>query len=84
MPVFVQDLTCPGAAFVQSAGLAAHIPGVTAVEGNSRQYCPDANTAWEPTHPGLFRVRNGRVRTAELGGPGLSAYPPEVEGTAST
>ena len=32
----VQDLTCPGASFLHSAGLAARIPGVTAIEGNAR------------------------------------------------
>jgi hypothetical protein len=29
----VQDLTCPGQSFLQSAGLAAHIGPVTAIEG---------------------------------------------------
>ena len=42
----VQDLTCPGASFLHSAGLAARIPGVTAIEGNSRQFCPRANEGW--------------------------------------
>ena len=37
----VQDLTCPGSSFIHSASLAAHIPGVAAIEANSRQYCPD-------------------------------------------
>ena len=39
----VQDLTCPGASLLHSAGLAAHVPGVAAVESNGRQYCPAAN-----------------------------------------
>ncbi len=33
----VQDLTCPGASLIHSAGLAAHVPGVAAIESNSRQ-----------------------------------------------
>ena len=36
----VQDLTCPGASLIHSAGLAAHVPAVAAIEANSRQYCP--------------------------------------------
>src|SRR5262249_43370144 len=34
----VQDLTCPGASLIHSAGLAAHVPGVAAIEANARQY----------------------------------------------
>ncbi|MGL4421747.1 MAG: enolase C-terminal domain-like protein, partial [Gemmataceae bacterium] len=69
----VQDLTCPGASLIQSAGLAAHIPGVMAIEANSRQYCPAANAGWETRFPGLFTVRNGRLPTGTLTGPGLGA-----------
>jgi phosphoribosylcarboxyaminoimidazole (NCAIR) mutase len=43
----VQDLTCPGASLIHSAGLAAHVPGVAAIEANSRQYVPAANAGWE-------------------------------------
>lgn len=69
----VQDLTCPGASLIHSAGLAAHIPGVAAIESNSRQYCPAANEQWEGRFPGVFSVRNGRMNTAILNGPGLGA-----------
>ena len=69
----VQDLTCPGASFIQSAGLAAHIPGVAAIEGNARQYVPAANKGWEKRFPGVFDVRNGYVNTSLLTGPGLGA-----------
>ncbi len=69
----VQDLTCPGASLIHSAGIAAHIPGVAAIEGNSRQYCPEANKSWEKTHPGIFIIKDGHVRTADLNKPGLSA-----------
>jgi L-alanine-DL-glutamate epimerase-like enolase superfamily enzyme len=68
----VQDLTCPGASLIHSAALAAHIPGVAAIEANSRQYVPAANKGWEQRYPGIFDVRNGRVNTALLKGPGLS------------
>ena len=46
----VQDLTCPGASFIHSAGIAAHVPGITCVEGNARQYMPAANEPWESGH----------------------------------
>ena len=48
----VQDLTCAGASLIHSAGLAAHVPGVAAIEANGRQYCPAANVAWEERYPG--------------------------------
>jgi len=69
----VQDLTCPGASLVHSVGLAAHVPGVTAVEANARQYVPIANKAWEEKFPGIFHVKDGMMRTANLNGPGLGA-----------
>jgi L-alanine-DL-glutamate epimerase-like enolase superfamily enzyme len=71
----VQDLTCPGASFVHSAGLAAHVPGVAAIEGNSRQYMPAANKEWAKRLPGIFHVRDGLIETGCLTGPGLSAVP---------
>jgi L-alanine-DL-glutamate epimerase-like enolase superfamily enzyme len=69
----VQDLTCPGASLIHSAGLAAHIPGVAAIEANSRQYCPAANAGWDERFPGVFTTRNGRMNTGLLTGPGLGA-----------
>jgi L-alanine-DL-glutamate epimerase-like enolase superfamily enzyme len=69
----VQDLTCPGASLIQSAGLAAHVPGVTAIEANARQYVPAANRPWEERFPGIFRVADGTMETACLTGLGLGA-----------
>jgi len=69
----VQDLTCPGASLIHSAGLAAHVPGVAAIEANSRQYVPAANKVWEPRFPGIFRIKDGMMKTGELTRPGLSA-----------
>ncbi|HEU0119074.1 MAG TPA: enolase C-terminal domain-like protein [Bryobacteraceae bacterium] len=69
----VQDLTCPGASLIHSAGIASHVPGVSGIEANSRQYLPAANATWAKTHPGLFVVKDGTLRTAELTGKGLSA-----------
>ena len=55
----VQDLTCPGASFIHSAGLAAHVPGVAAIEGNSRQYM--RRPTWRGRNCGraFFRSRRG-------------------------
>lgn len=71
----VQDLTCPGASLIHSAGLAAHIPGVAAIEANARQYVPAANKGWEDKFPGIFRIRDGMMQTGVLTGPGLGAVP---------
>jgi hypothetical protein len=67
----VQDLTCPGASLLQSVGLAAHIPTITAVESNARQYVPAANASWTAKFPGIFRPEGGMFRTAGTDGPGL-------------
>src|SRR5262245_38567043 len=69
----VQDLTCPGASLIHSAGLAAHIPGIVAIESNARQYCPAANAPWESRFPGMFRITDGTMATSLLDGPGLGA-----------
>lgn len=67
----VQDLTCPGAALVQSVGIAAHVPGTSAVEANAREYVPVANAGWEKKFPGIFVVKDGWMRTDGLDRPGL-------------
>ncbi len=69
----VQDLTCPGASLIHSAGLAAHIPGVAAIEANARQYVPAANKGWETRFPGIFTIKDGTMDTSSLNGPGLGA-----------
>lgn len=69
----VQDLTCPGASLIQSASLAAHIPGVSGIEANSRQYCPVANEGWEDRFPGIFKISGGEMDTSRLCGMGIGA-----------
>lgn len=69
----VQDLTCPGASLIQSAALAAHVPGVAAIEANARQFMPAANRAWEGRFPGIFRITDGTMDTSELNKVGLGA-----------
>src|SRR5690606_1008361 len=67
----VQDLTCPGYSFLHSASLAARVPTVAAIEGNSRQYCPAGNAAWAGHYPTMFRITDGTVGTAALAENGL-------------
>src|SRR5437879_11807900 len=69
----VQDLTCPGASLIHSAGLAAHVPGVAAIEANSRQFVPAANKPWETAFPGIFHITDGTMQTGILTGLGLGA-----------
>lgn len=69
----VQDLSCPGASLIHSAGIAARVPGVSGIEANSRQYLPVANEEWKDKHPGLFVIRDGKLHTNALTGPGLGA-----------
>jgi L-alanine-DL-glutamate epimerase-like enolase superfamily enzyme len=71
----VQDLTCPGASLIHSAGIAAHVPGIVAIESNARQYCPAANAPWVGRFPGMFRITDGTMETGLLDGPGLGAVP---------
>jgi L-alanine-DL-glutamate epimerase-like enolase superfamily enzyme len=71
MFVCVQDLTCPGASLVHSAGISARVPGVAGIEANARQYVPAANEPWRHRFPGIFTITDGYMRTAEIGGAGL-------------
>ncbi len=74
----VQDLTCPGASLIHSAGIAARVPGNAGIEANARQFVPSANAMWEARFPGVFTIRDGVMRTGQLTGPGLGAVPPRV------
>ena len=69
----VQDLTCPGASLIHSAGIAARVPGNAGIEANARQFVPAANQAWEGRFPGLFTIHDGVMATGQLTGPGLGA-----------
>jgi len=73
MYMTAQDLTCPGASLIQSAGIAAHVPEIDTLESNAREYVPAANRPWLRKFPGLFEVREGKLRTDKLAGLGLSA-----------
>ncbi len=67
----VQDLSCPGFSFLHSASIAARIPTIAAIEGNSRQYCPAGNRTWGEVYPSMFHITDGTVGTSALTGNGL-------------
>jgi L-alanine-DL-glutamate epimerase-like enolase superfamily enzyme len=67
----VQDLSCPGYSFLHSASIAARIPTIAAIEGNSRQYCPAGNRALGEIYPSMFHITDGTVGTGALTGNGL-------------
>ena len=69
----VQDLSCPGASLIHSASIASHVPGVSGIEANSRQYLPAANDPWRAKFPGIFTIKDGTMKTAALTGLGLGA-----------
>ncbi len=69
----VQDLSCPGASLIHSAGIASHVPGVSGIEANSRQYLPAANEPWAKKFPGIFVIKDGTMSTGKLPGVGLGA-----------
>jgi L-alanine-DL-glutamate epimerase-like enolase superfamily enzyme len=76
----VQDLTCPGASLIHSAGIAARVPGNAGIEANARQFVPSANQPWEARFPGLFTIRDGVMNTGQLTGAGLGAVPARGSG----
>lgn len=67
----VQDLSCPGYSFLHSASIAARLPTIVAIEGNSRQYCPAGNRTWGELYPSMFHITDGTVGTGVLTGSGL-------------
>lgn len=73
----VQDLTCPGASFLHSSSLAAHIPGIAAIEGNARQYCPGPNKKWSKYYGDMFNITDGTVASKRLSETGLGYHLPE-------
>ena len=71
VPFAVQDLTNPGIALLQSAGLAGRLQTIRGVESNSRQFFPASSEPERAVHPGFFKLEQGRIRTSTLRGTGL-------------
>ncbi len=69
--VSVQDLTNPGIALLQSAGLAARLPVTRPIETNARQYYPDTSAPEATAFPGIYHPTHGAISTEGLDGPGL-------------
>lgn len=67
----VQDLTNPAISLAHSVSLAAHLSPLKGVETNSRQFFPASNEALGRVHPGLTKLRDGKLDTTTLGGAGL-------------
>jgi len=67
----IQDLTNPGLALTQAAGLAAHTFALNGVEANSHQFFPATSAPEAAVHPGIFSRKGGVLRTDTLQGPGL-------------
>ena len=72
----VQDLTCPGASLIHSAGIAARVPGNAGIEANARQFVPAANAAMGVALS--RRVHDSQRDHADRPAhrPGLGAVPP--------
>lgn len=66
----VQDLTCPGVSFLESASLAARV-GVDGLEANARQFCPGANDDAAYLHPEAMLLKKGSVESGKLTAAGL-------------
>jgi len=66
------DMSCPGAALIQTASLQARVPGIASVEANARQFLPAANKAGKRAFRHVSRHR-WLLRTEELNNPGLGA-----------
>lgn len=71
LPFAVQDLANPGIALLHSVGLAGRLNTIRGIESNGRQFYPGTSLPERRVHPGVFRLRNGRIDTSTLRGPGL-------------
>jgi len=79
IPYSIQDLTNPALALVQSVGLAARLNPIMGVEANSHQFFPAASEPEAAVHPGIFRRREGVLRTRSLRGPGLGYQSEKIQ-----
>lgn len=72
----VQDNSTTGLAYAATVAVAAHVETFGGNEANGRQFNPAGNAKLRATCPSIFEVKNGRVSTADLKGPGLGwTYP---------
>ena len=71
----VQDLTCPGASLIHSAGHRRTRAEERRDRSERAAVRPAANAALGIPVPGLFTIRDGLMKTGQLTGPGLGAVP---------
>jgi len=71
MTLMVQDLTNPMLAQIPHVLLAAHAGTIMGVETNAMQFYPEASSAEEKVHPGLYKRRDGAVDLSTISGPGF-------------
>lgn len=57
----------------RGARLASNVPGLGAIESNSRQYRLVANRAWAGRFPDIFKIRDGSMDASRLTGKRLGA-----------
>jgi len=79
MTLMVQDLTNPMLAQIPHVRLAAHAGTIMGVETNAMQFYPQASTAEQQVHPGLYQRRDGHVDLSTLGGPGFGYRIDEID-----
>ena len=79
MTLMVQDLTNPMLAQIPHVLLAAHAGTIMGVETNAMQFYPDASSAEEVVHPGLYKRRAGQVDLATIRGPGFGYRLDEID-----
>ena len=79
MTLMVQDLTNPMLAQIPHLLLAAHADTIMGVETNAMQFYPDASSAEEAIHPGLYKRRSGAVDLSSLAGPGFGYRLAEID-----
>lgn len=81
MLVTVQDLSNPGLALLQAVGLAAHLPDLSPLEANARQFYPSASAPEAKVHPAITTIHDGEIATASLSGPGFGYQIERIERT---
>ncbi|MGZ8938727.1 MAG: enolase C-terminal domain-like protein [Limisphaerales bacterium] len=79
MTLMVQDLTNPMLAQIPHLLLAAHAGTIMGVETNSMQFYPEASRAEAAVHPGVYRLRDGKVDLSTIDGSGFGYRLAEIK-----
>ena len=79
MTLMVQDLTNPMLAQIPHVLLGAKAGTIMGVETNAMQFYPEASSAEEKIHPGIYRRRDGMLDLSSIGGNGFGYRLGEIE-----